>query len=138
MSLNHFGMVLEGPLLLPLLYSCVRDVLIVAAWYGLNDILDYGIGPHPRVPNPWDYTAITTFTIGSTVVLSLVWLILWRSYGAGGHGPSPRCPASDLTPGRLARRHHPGQPPPGEHPPPDQGAQQPRRRGGSVSKCPRS
>jgi uncharacterized membrane protein YpjA len=79
MSLNHFGMVLEGLLLVPLLRPRVRDVLIVAAWYGVNDLLDYGIGPHPRVPNPWDFTAITVFAVGTTIALSVIWLILARS-----------------------------------------------------------
>lgn len=58
------------------LRPCVRDVFVVTVWYGLNDLLDYGIGPHPRVPNPWDFTAITIFAVGTTVVLSVVWLIL--------------------------------------------------------------
>jgi uncharacterized membrane protein YpjA len=57
----------------------VRDVLIVAAWYGINDLLDYGIGPHPRIPNPWDFTTITIFAVGTTVALSVFWLILARS-----------------------------------------------------------
>jgi uncharacterized membrane protein YpjA len=86
MSLNHFGMVLEGLVLLPLLRPRVRDVLIVAAWYGLNDALDYGIGPHPRVPNPWDFTAITIFAVGTTVVLSVVWLFLARPRVDAHHG----------------------------------------------------
>jgi Predicted membrane protein len=76
MSLNHFAMVLEGLLLLPLVRLRMRDAFIVAGWYGLNDLLDYGIGPHPRVPNPWDYTAITIFAVGTTVVLTAVWFIL--------------------------------------------------------------
>jgi uncharacterized membrane protein YpjA len=74
LSLNHFCMVLEGLLLLPFLRFRVRDVLTVAAWYGLNDLLDYGVGPHPRIPNPWDFTAITVFAVGTTVVLSVIWL----------------------------------------------------------------
>ncbi len=79
LSLNHFAMALEGLLLLPFLRFRVRDVLIVAAWYGINDLLDYGIGPHPRIPNPWDFTTITIFAVGTTVVLSVVWLLLARS-----------------------------------------------------------
>jgi len=75
LSLNHFAMAIEGLLLLPLIRFRGRDVLIVAAWYGFNDLLDYGVGPHPRVPNPWDFTAITIFAVGSTAVLSLAWLL---------------------------------------------------------------
>jgi len=92
MSLNHSAMVLEGLVLLPLLRLRVRDVLIVAAWYGMNDLLDYGIGPHPRIPNPWDFTAITIFAVGTTVVLSAVWLILALVR-------SPRVRATSASPG---------------------------------------
>lgn len=88
MSLNHFAMVVEGLILLPLIRFRMRDALIVAGWYSLNDLLDYGLGPHPRVPNPWDFTTITVFAIGTTVVLSLAWSIgaLVRTGRARGPG----------------------------------------------------
>lgn len=80
LSANHFGMVLEGLVLLPLLRPRLRHVLFVAAWYGFNDLIDYGFGSHPRVPNPEDLGVIAVFAIGSTVVLCALWAarVLWR------------------------------------------------------------
>ena len=99
MSLNHFGMVLQGLILLPFLQPRVRDILIVAAWYGVNDLLDYGIGPHPRVPNPWDSTAIAIFAVGTTVVLSVVWLILARRRAQRPRIDRPRIDANQRATG---------------------------------------
>ncbi|MHB1343581.1 MAG: DUF1405 domain-containing protein [Thermoleophilia bacterium] len=73
LSANHFGMVLEGLVLLPLLHPRRRHVLFVAIWYGLNDLTDYGLGSHPRVPNPEDLDIITIFAVASTVVLCALW-----------------------------------------------------------------
>ncbi len=75
LSLNHLGMALEGILLLPLLRPRLRHVLFVAAWYGLNDFIDYGMGRHPRIPNPEDLGLITWFAVASTIVICAVWLI---------------------------------------------------------------
>ncbi|MCL5942367.1 MAG: DUF1405 domain-containing protein [Actinobacteria bacterium] len=74
LSANHFGMVLEGLVLLPLLAFRLRDVAFAATWYALNDLVDYGLGSHPRVPNPQDLGLITTFAVGTTIVLTGVWL----------------------------------------------------------------
>ncbi len=71
LSANHFGMVLEGLLLVPLLRPRLHHALLVAVWYGINDLADYGFGNHPRVPNPQDIELITAFAVGSTVVLVL-------------------------------------------------------------------
>jgi len=78
LSANHFAMVAEGLLLVPLLRPRLRHVLFVAAWYGFNDLMDYGFGSHPRVPNPEDIGLITAFAIGSTVALVLWWSV--RAY----------------------------------------------------------
>jgi uncharacterized membrane protein YpjA len=55
-------------------------VAFVAAWYGFNDLIDYGFGSHPRVPNPENLRAIAAFAIGSTVVLCVLWgvRLLWK------------------------------------------------------------
>ena len=79
LSLNHFGMVLEGLVLVPLIWPRRWHVAFVAGWYLLNDLLDYGTGSHPRVPNPEDLDLITGFAVGSTVVLVLLaWLLYAR------------------------------------------------------------
>ncbi|MBU2602759.1 MAG: DUF1405 domain-containing protein [Actinobacteria bacterium] len=75
LSANHFGMVLEGLLLVPLLRPRLHHALLVAVWYGINDLVDYGFGSHPRVPNPEDIGLITAFAIGSTVILVLWWFV---------------------------------------------------------------
>ena len=91
LSANHFGMVLEGLVLLHLLRHRLRHVLFVAAWYGMNDLIDYGFGSHPRIPNPEDLGVISVFAVGSTVVLCALWaarVLSGRSerdrYGATG------------------------------------------------------
>lgn len=82
LSANHFGMVLEGLVLLPLLRPRARHVLFVAAWYGINDLVDYGLGSHPRVPNPGDLGLITAFAVGSTAVLCAIWAARLRWGGS--------------------------------------------------------
>ena len=76
LSLNHFGMVLEGLTLLPLLSFGLREVALVAAWYGANDLVDYALGRRPRLPNPEDLQLIAWFSVATTGVLSLLWLML--------------------------------------------------------------
>ncbi len=78
LSLNHFGMVLEGLTLLPLLSFGLREVALVAAWYGANDLVDYALGHRPRLPNPEDLQLIAGFSVATTGVLSLIWLVLRR------------------------------------------------------------
>lgn len=73
LSASHFAMVLEGLLLLPLLRPRLRHALFVTAWYGLNDLVDYAFGSHPRIPNPQDLGLITAFAVGSTIVICLAW-----------------------------------------------------------------
>ena len=88
MSANHFGMVLEGLVLLPLLAFRQRDVGFVALWYGLNDLVDYGLGDHPRVPNPQDIDVITAYAVGSTIVLVAIWLGVALRRAREGQRPS--------------------------------------------------
>lgn len=77
LSLNHYGMVLEGLALVPLIRPKRWHIAFVAVWYGLNDLLDYGLGSHPRVPNPEDIASITAFSVTSTVVLVAAWIFLY-------------------------------------------------------------
>jgi len=90
LSLNHFGMVLEGLTLLPLLSFGLREVALVAAWYGANDLVDYAVGRRPRLPNPEDLQLIAGFSVATTGVLSLMWLALRRPRrSAPGRAASP-------------------------------------------------
>lgn len=75
LSANHFAMVVEGLLLLPLLRPRLWHILFVAAWYGFNDLTDYGFGRHPGVPNPEDIRVITIFAVASTAVLCALWFV---------------------------------------------------------------
>jgi uncharacterized membrane protein YpjA len=86
MSLNHFGMVLEGLVLVPLLRPKPWHIGFVAVWYGLNDLVDYWVGSHPRVPNPEDMGLISTFAVGTTLLLVIAWTLL---YGRTRGRPSP-------------------------------------------------
>ncbi len=90
LTLGHTGMALQGLVLLPLLDIRVRDALFVTAWYGLNDLLDYGRGGHPRVPNPWDAGAITAFAVSSTVVLSATFISIALARRRRAAAPVPR------------------------------------------------
>lgn len=81
LSVNHFGMVLEGLALLPLVSFGMRHVAGVAAWYGFNDLVDYVLGYGPRVPNPEDLDLIAVFAAATTLVLVLTWSILARHRG---------------------------------------------------------
>jgi uncharacterized membrane protein YpjA len=76
MTLSHLGMVLQGLLLVPLLAFRLRDVVLVGAWYGFNDLHDYLLGQRPRIPNPESFALIRGFAVASTVVLVLAWLVL--------------------------------------------------------------
>ena len=73
-------MVLEGVVLLPLLRPRYRTVLPVIAWYVANDFVDYALGYYPRIPDMAGFAPVRAFALGSTVVLSLVWLFwAWRN-----------------------------------------------------------
>lgn len=74
LSLNHFGMALEGLALLPLLTYTGRTVLPVILWYGVNDFIDYGLNYRPHVPNPDALGSITAFALLTTLTLSALWL----------------------------------------------------------------
>jgi uncharacterized membrane protein YpjA len=80
LSANHFGMVLQGVVLLPLLRPRYRTVLPVIAWYVANDFVDYVLGYYPRIPDMAGFAQVRAFALGSTVVLSAVWLFwAWRN-----------------------------------------------------------
>ena len=78
LSANHFGMVLEGVVLLPLLRPRYRTVLPVIAWYVANDFVDYALGYYPRIPDMAGFVPIRAFALGTTAMLSLVWLFWAR------------------------------------------------------------
>jgi uncharacterized membrane protein YpjA len=77
LSLSHFGMVLEGLVLVPLLAPRLIQVAAVLAWYWANDVVDYVLGFHPRVPHPEDLGLIAAFAVTTTAILSLAWVLLW-------------------------------------------------------------
>ena len=52
LSLSHFGMVLEGLVLVPLLAPRLLHVATVMLWYWANDLVDYVLGFYPRETRP--------------------------------------------------------------------------------------
>jgi uncharacterized membrane protein YpjA len=89
MTAVHLGMAAEAVALIPLLSFRLRDVALVALWYGFNDLHDYAIGQLPRVPNPEDIALIAGFAVASTVVLVLLWLGLALNGRRGRAAPAP-------------------------------------------------
>lgn len=77
LSLSHFGMVLEGLVVLPLLAPRLMEIVVVQLWYGANDVVDYVLGYHPRGPDPGDIDMIARFSVATTIVLGAAWLVLW-------------------------------------------------------------
>lgn len=87
LSLNHFGMAIEGVLLLPLLLFRLRHVVPVILWYAANDLVDYVLGYRPKLPNPESLDLIAAFAFGTTAVLGILWLLLaWRLRAKGTIG----------------------------------------------------
>lgn len=74
LSLNHFGMMLEGLALLPLLAPRLPQTLAVVAWYAMNDYVDYGLGYYPRGPRLEELPAIRAFALATTGALTVIWL----------------------------------------------------------------
>jgi uncharacterized membrane protein YpjA len=93
LSLNHLAMVIGALLLLPLFTFGLREVVITGLWYGLNDLVDYVLGLRPRVPNPEDIELIAGFAVGTTIVLTLIWLVMALKRAPGealARGPGQR------------------------------------------------
>ncbi|MBN1632339.1 MAG: DUF1405 domain-containing protein [Thermoleophilia bacterium] len=92
MSATHFGMIVLGLVVTVFLRFRPILVLIVSLFLIANDVIDYGFGYHPPVPNPEDLTTIARFSVATTVVLVLFWIVMawltWRS--RGGERPGRR------------------------------------------------
>ena len=76
LSISHFGMVLQGLALLPLIAPRLPQTLLVIMWYLANDVVDYRLGYYPRIPYPQFYTDVRDFALATTAVLSTIWLVL--------------------------------------------------------------
>lgn len=76
MSLTHFGMVVEGLILSVYLRFRPIPLLIASLFLIVNDIVDYGLGYHPPLPNPQDLGLITRFSVAETAVIVLFWIVM--------------------------------------------------------------
>ena len=82
MSLTHFGMVIEGFILVTFLRLRPVQVLLAALFLIVNDVVDYVFGYHPPLPNPEDLGTISAFAAATTVVIVIWWAVaLWRGRG---------------------------------------------------------
>ena len=98
LSVNHFGMVLEGVVLLPLLRPRYRTVLPVIAWYAANDLVDYALGYYPRIPDMAGFAPVRAFALSSTVVLGSLWLFwAWRNQRALQRAALPPATATAIS-----------------------------------------
>lgn len=75
MSLTHFGMVIMGFILSPYLRFRPIPVALAALFLIVNDIVDYGFGFHPPLPNPEDLGIITVFSLATTAVIVIWWAV---------------------------------------------------------------
>jgi uncharacterized membrane protein YpjA len=76
MSLTHFGMMVEGLVLTALLRFRPLPVLVASLFLIVNDVLDYGFGYRPPLPNPDDLGTITRFSIAETAVIVSFWIVM--------------------------------------------------------------
>lgn len=119
LSLNHFGMVLEGLVLLPWIRFGALEAAAVTVWYGTNDLVDYVVGRRPRLPNPEDADLIAAFAAATTLALGSVWLSL------SGSARSLGFPLGRATRRSTEQPPHPGR---SQNSPPDERSYQPRGR----------
>jgi len=74
MSLTHFGMIIEGLIIMRFLRFRPLPVVLASLFLAVNDFVDYALGYHPSVPNPQDLDLIMPFSVGTTAVIVLFWL----------------------------------------------------------------
>jgi uncharacterized membrane protein YpjA len=64
--ISHVGMVIEGLIFLPLIYSTTL-LALVPLWFGFNDFLDYVVGIHPTLPGPNQFQPALLFALLGTL-----------------------------------------------------------------------
>jgi uncharacterized membrane protein YpjA len=90
MSLTHLIMVVEGLVILPFLRFRPTPLAVASLFLIANDVVDYTSTRSPRVPFPDRIGTIAAFTIATTAIIVLSWIVMaW--VGA-----------------RARRRRHPG------------------------------
>ncbi|MFD1395017.1 DUF1405 domain-containing protein [Kroppenstedtia eburnea] len=76
---SHLGMALEGVLYSRFFAFGRKEILLVAGWILLNDVLDYGVGIHPWLPLSMAGTepAVALFTLSLSLIslLLFTWLV---------------------------------------------------------------
>jgi uncharacterized membrane protein YpjA len=102
MSVTHFLMIVEGLILTAFLRFKPIPVAIAALFLIVNDVVDYASSYHPRLPNPEDVGVVARFSIATTVVIVVFWIVMaWVSW---------RRPAAGLQAGRPPRAGSGGAP----------------------------
>jgi len=87
LMLSHLGMALEAIIYLACFRFCPSPAVVLAAtgFFTLNDYYDYWLGNHPYFSSALSYSSVQAFSVGMTVILFFVFLLvaLAKSRGQG-------------------------------------------------------
>lgn len=75
----HAGMVLEGFVLTAKLKPRIRDLIIVLAFFLVNDVLDYFFGTLPIIPNTYN-SYLLMESLAVTIILPIVFYFKKKSF----------------------------------------------------------
>ena len=78
MTATHWGMILEGLLLLAYVRPRAWHALGVGAWFLFHDWIDYGLGTYPGLPAPSLVPVMAREAVVSTLLLTVIMLALSR------------------------------------------------------------
>ncbi|MCX8032776.1 MAG: DUF1405 domain-containing protein [Thermoleophilia bacterium] len=82
MSATHGGMVIEGFIVAVLMRRVLLSLVVSACYLVVNDVVDYVLGHHPRVPNPQDLPLIGILTALLSVLIIVGWVVVLVKQGA--------------------------------------------------------
>jgi len=72
---SHIGMTLQGLAYCSKLPGAPQCVSLAVLWFAMNDISDYGLGTHPRLPLPGQFTLAAALSAALTISAAL-----WAKY----------------------------------------------------------